>query len=74
MHAPITDLNGRERAILAALVVAVFWLGLFPGEALRKTEVAALQYQNWVDVAGRPPVTASAPITVPAVRSAEGTR
>ena len=28
-HAPITDLNLRERAILASLVVAVFWLGLF---------------------------------------------
>ncbi len=73
-HAPITDLNGRERAILTALVVAVFWLGLFPGEALRKTEVAALQYQNWVDVAGRPAATASAPIAVPAVRNAEVTR
>jgi NADH-quinone oxidoreductase subunit M len=63
-HAPITDLNGRERAILAALVVAVFWLGLFPGEALRKTEVAALQYQQWVEVAGKPPPTARAPLSV----------
>jgi NADH-quinone oxidoreductase subunit M len=53
-HAPVVDLNARERAILATLVVAVFWLGLFPQEALRKTEVAARQYQQWVDVAAKP--------------------
>jgi NADH-quinone oxidoreductase subunit M len=53
-HAPLVDLNLRERAILATLVVAVFWLGLFPNEALRKTEVAALQYRQWVELAGRP--------------------
>ena len=53
-HAPVVDLNARERAILATLVVAVFWLGLFPQEALRKTEVAARQYQKWVDVAAKP--------------------
>jgi hypothetical protein len=38
----------------------VFWLGLFPNEALRKTEVAALQYQKWVEMAGTPAPTASA--------------
>jgi hypothetical protein len=38
----------------------VFWLGLFPNGALRKTEVAALQYQKWVEVAGKPPATARA--------------
>ncbi len=27
---PLVDLNGRERAILVTLVIAVFWLGLFP--------------------------------------------
>ena len=64
-HGPVTDLNFRERAILATIVVAVFWLGLFPNEALRKTEVAALQYQKWVEVAARPSATASAPTTVP---------
>jgi len=53
-HAPLVDLNLRERAILATLVVAVFWLGLFPNEALRKTEVAALQYRQWVELAARP--------------------
>ncbi len=53
-HGPVIDLNTRERAILATLVVAVFWLGLFPQEALRKTEVAARQYQQWVDVASKP--------------------
>jgi NADH-quinone oxidoreductase subunit M len=70
-HAPLVDLNGRERAILLTLVVAVFWLGLFPNDALRKSEVAALQYQKWVDVAGKPPPTARAPFSV---TSPEATR
>jgi NADH-quinone oxidoreductase subunit M len=43
-HQPLLDLNGREKAILALIVVAVFWLGLFPGEALHKTEGAARAY------------------------------
>jgi NADH-quinone oxidoreductase subunit M len=70
-HAPLVDLNGRERAILVTLVVAVFWLGLFPQEALRKTEVAALQYRKWVDVAGQPQPTAHAPV---GITSPEATR
>jgi NADH-quinone oxidoreductase subunit M len=53
-HAPLVDLNAREVSILMALVVAVFWLGLFPDGALRKTEMAALQYQQRVDLAARP--------------------
>jgi NADH-quinone oxidoreductase subunit M len=43
-HQPLLDLNGREKTILALIVVAVFWLGLFPGEALHKTEGAARAY------------------------------
>jgi NADH-quinone oxidoreductase subunit M len=47
-HAPLTDLNAREVGILVALVVAVFWLGLFPDEPMRKTELAAKQYRQLV--------------------------
>jgi NADH-quinone oxidoreductase subunit M len=47
-HQPFTDLDGRERAILAILVVAIFALGLFPDEPMRKTELAARQYQQLV--------------------------
>jgi NADH-quinone oxidoreductase subunit M len=43
-HQPLLDLNGREKTILALIVAAVFWLGLFPGEALHKTEGAARAY------------------------------
>jgi NADH-quinone oxidoreductase subunit M len=73
-HGPVTDLNFRERAILATIVVAVFWLGLFPNEALRKTEVAALQYQKWVEVAARLAPTASAPLMAPASSANGGSR
>ena len=47
-HLPLADLNLREKAILASIVVAVFALGLFPDEPMRKTELAARQYQQLV--------------------------
>ncbi len=47
-HLPLTDINLREKAILAILVAAVFWLGLFPRDAMRKTELAARAYQQTV--------------------------
>ncbi|HVO90695.1 MAG TPA: NADH-quinone oxidoreductase subunit M [Casimicrobiaceae bacterium] len=50
-HQPFRDLDMRERAILASLVVAIFWLGLFPDEPMRKTELAARQYQQLVATA-----------------------
>ncbi len=50
-HQPFADLNGRERAILAAIVVAVFALGLFPNEPMQKTELAARHYQRLVTAA-----------------------
>jgi NADH-quinone oxidoreductase subunit M len=42
----LADLGGREKAILGLIVVAVFALGLFPGEPMRKTELAAKQFQQ----------------------------
>jgi NADH-quinone oxidoreductase subunit M len=47
-HMPLSDLNLREKAILVPILVAVFWLGLFPDEPMRKTELAARQYQQLV--------------------------
>ncbi len=47
-HLPLADLNGREKSILALIVAAVFALGLFPDEPLRKTEAAARAYQQLV--------------------------
>ena len=44
----LADLDRREKTILALIVVAVFWLGLFPGEPLRKTELAAKEFQQLV--------------------------
>ena len=35
-------------AILAAIVVAVFAIGLYPEPLLRKTELAARQYQSFL--------------------------
>jgi NADH-quinone oxidoreductase subunit M len=47
-HQPLTDLGFREKTILAIIVVAVFWLGLFPEGAMQKTEQAAKQYRELV--------------------------
>ncbi len=47
-HAPLTDLNARETAILVAIVAAIFAIGLFPGEPLAKTELAAREFQQLV--------------------------
>jgi len=53
---PLTDLDGREKTILALIVVAVFALGLFPGEPLRKTELAAKNFQQLVTTPRLPAV------------------
>jgi NADH-quinone oxidoreductase subunit M len=50
-HQPFADLNTRERSILAAIVVAVFALGLFPAGPMGKTELAARHYQQLVTAA-----------------------
>jgi NADH-quinone oxidoreductase subunit M len=47
-HAPVIDLNLREKLILAAIVAAVFAIGLYPDEPLRKTELAAREFQQRV--------------------------
>jgi NADH-quinone oxidoreductase subunit M len=45
---PLADLSGREKTILGLIVVAVFALGLFPEEPMRKTERAAEAYRQLV--------------------------
>ena len=47
-HAPVVDLDVREKLILGAIVVAIFALGLFPNEPLSKTELAAQEYRQLV--------------------------
>ena len=47
-HQPLSDLNGREKTILALIVVAVFALGLFPDEPMKKTELASRHYLQLV--------------------------
>ena len=47
-HQPLADLGRRERLILAAIVLAVFAIGLYPEPLLRKTELAARQYQSYL--------------------------
>jgi NADH-quinone oxidoreductase subunit M len=53
-HAPVTDLNVREKLILATIVAAVFAIGLYPDEPMRKTELAAKEFQQRVSAAPLP--------------------
>ena len=61
-HGPVADLNRREKLILAALLVPVFWLGLFPDEPMRKSEHAALHFQRLVAGAQQPDALVAAPV------------
>jgi NADH:ubiquinone oxidoreductase subunit 4 (subunit M) len=70
-HGPVPDLNRREKLILAALMVPVFWIGLAPGEPMRKTEAAALHFQRLV---GGAQAAATAPAAPLAQRGVEATR
>jgi NADH:ubiquinone oxidoreductase subunit 4 (subunit M) len=83
-HQPFSDLTFREGAILSAIVVAVFALGLFPDGPMKTTELAAIQYRQLVSsvrtgaVASRPaslPIAAlAAPAAVNAAASAGSAR
>ena len=59
-HGPVADLGGREKAILATLVASIFWLGLFPEGALRKSEPAARDYQQLIAGKAAPQAAAKA--------------
>jgi NADH-quinone oxidoreductase subunit M len=53
-HMPVVDLTLREKAILAAIVAAILWLGLFPDEPMRKSELAAQEYRQLVTTSRLP--------------------
>jgi NADH-quinone oxidoreductase subunit M len=55
-HAPVADLVWREKLILAAIVAAVFALGLFPDGPMRKTELAAQEFRSLVMTSRLPEV------------------
>jgi NADH-quinone oxidoreductase subunit M len=40
----LTDLNGRELAIMVPLLAGIVWLGLYPAPVLRRMEPAAQRY------------------------------
>jgi NADH-quinone oxidoreductase subunit M len=43
-NATLTDLNWRELAILAPLVVVIIWMGVYPAPVLRRTQGAATRF------------------------------
>jgi NADH-quinone oxidoreductase subunit M len=53
----LTDLTGRELAVLIPLVVGIVWLGLFPGPVLRRMEPATRHFVESLQ-GNRAPTTA----------------
>ncbi|MFL5403052.1 MAG: NuoM family protein [Gemmatimonadales bacterium] len=58
----LTDLTGRELAVLLPLIVGIVWLGLFPGPVLRRMEPATRRYVELVSPSATP-TTASVEAT-----------
>jgi NADH-quinone oxidoreductase subunit M len=53
-NAHITDLNGRELALMVPLIAGIIWLGVYPQPVLRRMEVAATRFVQQVEArAGR---------------------
>jgi NADH-quinone oxidoreductase subunit M len=52
----ISDLNLRELAVVVPLIIAMLWIGLYPGPLLKRTEGAARAYLQMVQPA-LPPST-----------------
>ncbi len=48
LNESIGDLTRREIAVLVPLILAMFWIGLYPGPLLRRTEGAARRYIEMV--------------------------
>ena len=48
-NAHIPDLNRRELALMAPLIAAIIWLGVYPAPVLRRMEVAATRFVQIVE-------------------------
>ena len=55
----LTDLNGREVAMMVPLLVGIVWLGLYPAPVLRRMEPAAKRYIQLTQ-----PARAATPVAV----------
>jgi len=62
-HMPLVDLDLREKAILASIVIAIFALGLFPDGPMRKTELAAKEFQQLAGTSRMEQVAGTMPVS-----------
>jgi NADH-quinone oxidoreductase subunit M len=58
-NARLTDLNGRELAMMIPILVGIVWLGLYPAPVLRRMEPAAQRYIQLTQ-----PARATSPVAV----------
>jgi len=45
----LTDLNGRELAMMAVLVAGIFWIGIYPQPILRRMESSSARFVSTVE-------------------------
>jgi len=55
-NANLTDLNGRELALMAPLVAAIIWLGVYPKPVLDRMEKSAARFVEIVETRSGPAV------------------
>jgi NADH-quinone oxidoreductase subunit M len=55
----LRDLSGREMLVLAPLVAAIIWIGVYPGPILRRTEPAAASIIQAIKAPGSVPARAA---------------
>jgi NADH-quinone oxidoreductase subunit M len=48
-NAHIPDLNRRELALMTPLIAGIIWLGVYPAPVLRRMEVAATRFVQFVE-------------------------
>jgi NADH-quinone oxidoreductase subunit M len=63
-NAALTDLTGREYAVLVPLLVVIVWLGLFPGPVLRRMQPSSERFIELVHLRVTAPPTAPGPMPI----------
>jgi NADH-quinone oxidoreductase subunit M len=48
----LIDLGLREKLVMAALIVPIFWIGLYPGPLLRRIEPSVIELRNLMQARG----------------------
>ena len=57
----LTDLSGREIALMVPILILIFWIGIYPNTFLRKTDAASKHLLEQMRVNRELPVQMASP-------------